>query len=387
VATLALGLVAAGYAVGLDRPDLIPGMSTRAVFAKAGVADQVTNVVFLIDMAAFAVTGLLIFWRRSDDWAAMLFALMLITSGIIVVRSEWALERAVPWLELPVRFVWLLAVFLYLVVPFIFPDGRFVPRWTRLLGAAAIPAVVPLVDPLGVLVELPHGSQGVFKTGLGLAVLVWSVYCGTGIYAQTYRYRHVSGPVQRQQTKWVALTLGPLFVIMLLGFFIPSLFTTSNAWFFWALLALLVALPLFPASVAVAILRHHLYDIDRLLSRTLTYGLLTVVLGILYASAVVLLGQALNPRGGDSPLAVAASTLLVAAVFQPLRRRIQDLVDRRFNRRRYDAAKTIEAFSGRLREQLDLDTLSAELLAVVDQTMQPTKASLWLRPPPACPRT
>jgi hypothetical protein len=387
VATLALGLVAARYAVGLDRPDLIPGMSTRAVFAKAGVADQVTNVVFLIDMAAFAVTGLLIFWRRSDDWAAMLFALMLITSGIIVVRSEWALERAVPWLELPVRFVWLLAVFLYLVVPFIFPDGRFVPRWTRLLGAAAIPAVVPLVDPLGVLVELPHGSQGVFKTGLGLAVLVWSVYCGTGIYAQTYRYRHVSGPVQRQQTKWVALTLGPLFVIMLLGFFIPSLFTTSNAWFFWALLALLVALPLFPASVAVAILRHHLYDIDRLLSRTLTYGLLTVVLGILYASAVVLLGQALNPRGGDSPLAVAASTLLVAAVFQPLRRRIQDLVDRRFNRRRYDAAKTIEAFSGRLREQLDLDTLSAELLAVVDQTMQPTKASLWLRPPPACPRT
>jgi hypothetical protein len=95
-----------------------------------------------------------------------------------MVRSEWALERAVPWLELPVRFVWLLAMFLYLVVPFIFPDGRFVPRWTRLLGAAAIPAVVPLVDPPGLLVELPHGSQGVFKAGLGLAVLVWSVFGG-----------------------------------------------------------------------------------------------------------------------------------------------------------------------------------------------------------------
>jgi hypothetical protein len=138
---------------------------------------------------------------------------------------------------------------------------------------------------------------------------------------------------------------------------------------------------LFPVSVAVAILRHRLYDIDRLLSRTLTYGLLIVVLGVVYAGAVILLGQVLNPRGGDSALAVAASTLLVAALFQPLRRRIQDMVDRRFNRRRYDAAKTIEAFATRLREHLDLDTLSAELLGVVDQTMQPTKASLWFRPP------
>jgi hypothetical protein len=136
---------------------------------------------------------------------------------------------------------------------------------------------------------------------------------------------------------------------------------------------------LLPASVGVAILRHHLYDIDRLLSRTLTYGLLTVMLGLVYTGAVVVLGQALNPHGGYSSLAVAAATLLIAALFRPLRRRIQDRVDRRFNRRRYVAAKTIEAFSTRLREHVDLDTLSAELLGVVDQTMQPTKASLWLR--------
>jgi hypothetical protein len=372
LAALTLGLVTAGVVIALDRPDLIRPPSARAALAHAGLPDQVTMVVaFSIPLAAFAATGLLIFWRRSDDWAAMLFAITLIMSCGIPMHTDWALDRAVPWLELPIRFMWLLAMFLWLIFLFVFPDGRFVPRWTRLLGAVAIPAAV-LVDV----------SQELSKARLGLTVLVWSVFWGAGLYAQAHRYRHVSGPVQRQQTKWIALAVGLLCLFMLLGIFIPLLFVdNSNAWFTWALPALLPLILLLPASVAIAILRHHLYDIDRLVSRTLTFGLLTVVLGILYAGAVVVLGPALNPQGGDSSLAVAASTLLIALLFQPLRRRIQDAVDRRFNRRRYDAAKTIEAFSARLRDEIDLDTLSAELLAVVDQTMQPTKASLWLRQP------
>jgi hypothetical protein len=377
VATLTLGLVIVGLVVALDRPDLIRQPSARAALAHAGLSNQVTIVVaFLIPLAAAAATGLLIFWRRSDDWAAMLFALVLITGCGIPMRTEWALDRAVPWLDVPVHFVWLIAMFLWLVIPFVFPDGLFVPRWTRLLGAVAIPAAG--------LVEV---SQGQSKVSLGLTLLVWSLFWGVGLYAQVYRYRYVSGPVQRQQTKWVALAVGLILLFVLFGIFIPYLLVpTANAWFTVALPALLPLFLLFPASVAVAILRHHLYDIDRLLSRTLTYGLLTVVLGLIYAGAVVLLGQALNARGGDSTLAVAASTLLVAALFQPLRRRIQAMVDRRFNRRRYNAAMTIEAFSARLREQLDLDTVSAELLGVVDQTMQPTKASLWLRPSTSAPR-
>jgi hypothetical protein len=147
------------------------------------------------------------------------------------------------------------------------------------------------------------------------------------------------------------------------------------------LVALLIAVLGVPVAVGIAVLRYRLYDIDRLINRTLVYGLLTALLGGVYAGAVLVLGQLFGGLGGEPPSwAVAGVTLAVAALFQPARRRIQAMVDRRFNRRKYDAAKTIEAFSTRLREQVDLDTLSAELLAVVDQTMEPTRASLWLRP-------
>jgi hypothetical protein len=134
--------------------------------------------------------------------------------------------------------------------------------------------------------------------------------------------------------------------------------------------------PILSVGIGAAILRYRLYDLDRI-SRTLAYGLLTLLLGGGYALVVLGLGQLL---GRDSPLVVAAATLALAAVFQPARRRIQAVVDRRFNRRRYDAAQTMEAFGARLRDQVDLATLHGELLAVVDQTMQPTRASLWLRP-------
>jgi MFS family permease len=137
-----------------------------------------------------------------------------------------------------------------------------------------------------------------------------------------------------------------------------------------------------PVAVAVAILRHRLYDIDRLINRTLVYGLLTAILGLSYAGVVLVLGELFGGVAAEPPSwAVAGATLAVAALFQPARGRIQAAVDRRFNRRKYNAATTIETFSARLRDQIDLDTLAGELLAVTDKTMQPTTVVLWLRPP------
>jgi len=186
------------------------------------------------------------------------------------------------------------------------------------------------------------------------------------------RFRRARG-VERQQLRWLALAaaltgVGAAVVVvgMAMGATAVLLFAAG------------VCLALLPLATGAAIVRYRLYDLDRIISRTVAYGLLTVLLGLGYAAVVLGLGRLLP---GGSSLVVAAATLAVAAVFQPLRRRVQQAVDRRFNRRRHDAGRIIEAFGARLRDQVDLDTLTAEVLAVVDQTMAPTRASLWLRPP------
>ena len=218
-------------------------------------------------------------------------------------------------------------------------------------------AVHVLVGPLTVV-----WVASAAVTYLGLVVAIASL---------VVRSRRARG-TERQQLRWVALAAWlsvPALVMVLAG-----LRLGNDVIINWANGVLLALLPL---ATGAAILRYRLYDLDRIISRTLAWTVLTILLGLGYAVAVLLLGRLLPD---SSSLAVAGATLAVAAVFQPARRRVQAVVDRRFNRHRYDAAKTIQAFSGRLRQQVDLDSLSAELLAVTDQTVQPTTVSLWLRP-------
>jgi hypothetical protein len=206
------------------------------------------------------------------------------------------------------------------------------------------------------------------------------------VIAQFYRYRYVSSSVQRQQTKWVVFGL-TVCLLLALGLFVPELIETGLSQpgsFYqaivsasWYVFSLLIAL-----SFAIALLRYRLYDIDVLINRTLVYGILTTILALVYASCIILLQYIL--RGIINPnndVAIVVSTLAIAALFQPLRRRIQNLIDRRFYRRKYNAARTLAQFSATLRNEVDLQQLRESLLGVVEETMQPSHVSLWLRPP------
>ena len=256
--------------------------------------------------------------------------------------------------------------------------------WAWAMAAAPLVAMVawapqPFIEPFGSVANpltVPAADRllGVANVALAVAALAIPV----GAWSLVVRFRRAGG-VERQQLRWLALAAalvaaGALAIVVLLvaGLEAPV------GWVYGACLALL------PVATGAAILRYRLYDLDRIISRTLAWGLLTVLLGFGYGGLVLVGGQVFGGVAGEPPSwAVAAATLAVAAGFQPARRRVQALVDRRFNRRRYDAARTIEAFSARLREETDLDALTVDLLAVVDRTVQPARASLWLRPPPS----
>lgn len=333
-----------------------------------------------------ALVGVLLALRRSSDWMALLVALSLIAAAAAIPPTIHALVRADPAWRAPVDFV--LAAYIGAnIVIYLFPDGRFVPRWTRW------PAALLIIWSL-TWIFFPSAQPAAWP--LVPSLLATLLIIGTLGFSQVYRFVRVSDPLQRQQTKWfvLGLSLGMVAVIVY-DFNLPGLV--------WASLAApgpdrllfnLVSRPIYyafrllpPLAITIAILRYRLWDIDILINRTLVYGALTVVLGLVYLNSVVVLQQLFQPwLGQGNDLALVASTMAIAGLFQPVRRRIQAIIDRRFYRRKYDAAQTLQAFSARLRDDVDVQRLNDEIVAAVRETLQPAHLSLWLRPPEGTPR-
>ncbi len=340
------------------------------------------NVVIdkVFQLVGFAV-GALIFWRRSDDPMALLVSLFLVAFGTVTVDATDAdalISAQQAW-RLPVEGVQIVGEVCVVLFFLLFPGGRFVPRWTRWLALAFIAFQVSR----DLFPDLYSGSPALKVVSIAVfSGMVVSLVC-----SQIYRFRQVSTGAQRRQTKWVVFgtALGvagtfpfqlPLDLSLLDGD-TPFLLLVLKTGF--ALSFLLV-----PLSIGVAVLRSHLFDIDVLINRTLVYGSLTTLLAATYLGGVAAtqaIFQSLTGQRGLPQLAIVASTLMIAALFNPLRRRIQTFIDRRFYRSKYDAAKTLEAFSARLRDDTDLEALSDDLIGVVRETLQPAHASLWLRFP------
>jgi hypothetical protein len=370
VALVTVALVALGVAL---LPSQEWGLSLEFVSRAVG------NSLFIL---ACSVVGLLIVSRRPGNAIGWIYALVAFALAVGEAAGGYA-SRSLPgaaWVALLPDLMWLVATPLGVaLLLLLFPTGRLSGRrWRPVVWAIVVATAAAVVGTA--LTPGPVEFYPQFQNPLGLAgagpaleviVQVAFVVLTAGVFAAAgsliVRWRRARG-VERQQLKWLAYAAAMLVVAQVGASLLPrTLFLVVS----------MVATLLFPAATGIAVVRYRLYEIDRIINRTLVYGLLTATLGLVYAELVLVLGQLL---GQDSSLAVAGATLAVAALFQPARRRIQQGVDRRFNRRRYDAAQTIEVFSTRLRDQIDLDTLSAELLAVVDQTMQPTRVSLWLRP-------
>jgi hypothetical protein len=396
---VALGQVkdrAAAWAAWSMLAIFVVGCGTAVTLEVTAGGFGAAAVTLYLAFTGFMVVGAVIVDHRPDNLIGWIFSAIgpLAATGALAmeyatfayITRPGSLPGAI-WAACYQQQWWFpILALIFVATPLLFPTGRLLSaRWrpvaalaalvtVALMLLAALPPTIQLQDQ-DYRVDNPIGMDWTPdpETGAVAGVLL-GLFAGcvaAAVISLVLRFRRSRG-MERQQLKWVAYAGVLLLLTIPVGEFLPA--TIGDVPF-----GLIIAF--LPVAAGIAILRYRLYDIDRLINRTLVYGLLTAILGGVYALVVLVLGQLFGGIGDSPPSwAVAGATLAVAALFQPARRRIQAVVDRRFNRRKYDAAKTVEAFSARLRDEVDLDTLSVELLAVADQTMQPTMASLWLRP-------
>jgi len=370
-------------------------MAAAVVLAARGlgpgsVATAAATVIFVLVTAS---VGSLIGWRRPGNRIGWLlwFAAFAFASGALIVSyvqvayldqaGSMPVGPALVWLGDLLFVLGFGVAGTYLLL--LFPTGRLPsPRWRPVAWAAALSMALSILGVLlgpgsfeGLPIENPLASEGMDPLLLGAGFFLLLGVILASVASLVVRYRRSVGE-ERQQLKWAALGV----VALGAGVAGSSLWELVNGAGEVSAdtenLIISISLTMVPISIGIAILRYRLYDIDRIISRTVSYGLLTAVLAGSYIGLVFVLRDLLPFQGG---LPVAASTLAVAALFNPLRRRVQSLVDRRFNRSHYDRARTIEAFSQRLRTEVDLDELARDLQAVATESMQPTSISLWLR--------
>jgi hypothetical protein len=376
-----------------------------------GASRTVIDLLVFAPFLAFPLVGALISSRRPHNpigWICLADGLLFMLLGMIDLYGVYGLAKpgSVPfpvviyalsqWLWVPT--VGLLVIYLALL----FPDGRLPSRrWRPLAWFSGVVIVLvsvaeglaPVALPELGRVRNPFGLEGqAWVADATNAILVVFLVCIlASAVSLILRYRRSRGE-ERQQIKWIAfaaLFVGLVFVTAMVSgliafVFAPESWGSANTPPFWFELLFSVVLLSFggvPIAVGIAILRYRLYNIDVLINRTLVYGSLTAMLVALYFGGIVALQRVFVVLTGEkSTLAVVASTLAIAALFNPLRRRTQGFIDRRFYRRKYNARKTLEVFSARLRDEIDLEALNTELVGVVRETMQPAYVSLWLRP-------
>ena len=389
VCAVSLALTVAGLVFVVLNPTTPRGVT---------LGSRVSDVMFVVALLAFSVVGALVASRRPGNPIGWLFTGSGLALAVIAFANGYAIYalltnpgslpagEAMAWLQ-----SWLFAVPLFMLVTLLlllFPNGRLLSRRWRpvvwvAVGAIALNVVTGMFSP-GPLEDLEfvrnpyaiESAQAVLEVlaTVGFVLLIVGILLAA--VSLVVRFRRSRG-VERQQIKWVAAAAGLLAAAFLSG---PALFwwlpVLGDAW--EAVIVLSIAL--IPITAGFSILRYHLYDIDRIINRTVVYLALTVLLAGLYFGIVIGLQQAFSGLTRGNDLAIAGSTLAVAALFRPARRRIQALVDRRFYRQRYDAEQTLRVFSQRLRDEVDLDQLGADLGSIIYETMQPTHISLWLRP-------
>ena len=332
-------------------------------------------VTLIATLVCYSIAAVLV-WRRSYDWMALLVSIMLMSfaPGILsngVRFSQWLAPEWAAHLSALFDQITLLTLVL---VFFIFPDSHFVPRWTRMVVGALLVANI-------LLTIFPRFTSDSVNL---IAVVVFLIVLVSLVIAPVYRYRRVSTPIQRQQTKWIVYSLVvsiflAAVILVIPQFAFPALEQPGAILATAGEVVTNAVLTLIPISFGIAILRYRLYDIDIIINRTLVYGTLTALVVAIYIGSILLLQFLL--RGiinSNNDVAIVISTLIIAALFQRLRHRVQAVIDRRFYRRKYDAARTLAAFSATLRSEVDLNELSKHLVDVVQETMQPAHVSLWL---------